>query len=111
VPFERLCSLSDLLRGDMREFELNDHQILVVWPEDGEPRAFQALCLHAGIPLIDGTLEGNELTCGAHNWSFDARTGENIMPGEGCLAVYPLQIDQDQVLVDVAAMKPASKGG
>jgi toluene monooxygenase system ferredoxin subunit len=110
MAFQRLCGMTDLLRGDMREFELQGHNILVVWPEPGDLGAFQAHCLHESLPLIDGFLVGNELTCGAHNWTFDAQTGENTMPGEGCLALYPLRVEDDDVLVDLEAMKPCRRG-
>ena len=111
MAFRRLCAMTDLLPGDMREFELEGYSILVVWPEQGDLRAFQARCLHESLPLIDGSLVGNELTCAAHNWTFDAQTGANIMPGEGCLAVYPLRVDDGDVLVDLEAMKPSRRGG
>ncbi len=110
MAFRRICAMTALLRGDMREFELEGHSILVVWPEQGDLRAFQAHCLHESLPLVDGSLVGNELTCAAHNWTFDAQTGENTMPGEGCLAVYPLRVDGDDVLVDLEAMKPSRRG-
>lgn len=110
MSFTRLCSLSDLKAGEMREFDHDGHQILVVWPEDNSPRAFQALCLHEGIPLVDGDLDGLVLTCAAHMWEFDATTGENLMPGKGCLAIYPLRIEGSDVMVDVEAMTPERKG-
>jgi toluene monooxygenase system ferredoxin subunit len=109
VPYSRVCGLDELTAGDMREFEHDGHQILIVWPDDGEPRAFQALCLHEGIPLADGDFDGAVLTCAAHRWDFDANTGENLTPGVGCLAIYPLKIEGNDVLVDVAAMVPARK--
>jgi toluene monooxygenase system ferredoxin subunit len=109
VGFTPVCRLDELKAGEMREFEHDGHQILIVWPDDGEPRAFQALCLHEGIPLCDGDLDGSVLTCAAHMWEFDVTTGENLMPGEGCLATYPLRIDGTDVLVDVDAMTPARK--
>ena len=109
MGFTHVCRLDELKAGAMREFEHDGHQILIVWPSDGEPRAFQALCLHEGIPLVDGDLDGSVLTCAAHMWEFDVTTGENLMPGDGSLANYPLRIDGTHVLVDVDAMTPARK--
>jgi toluene monooxygenase system ferredoxin subunit len=109
VGFTRVCGLNDLKAGEMREFDHDGHQILVVWPEGGEPRAFQALCLHEGIPLVDGDLDGSVLTCAAHMWDFDVTTGENLNPGRGCLAIYPLRIDGQDLMVDVDAMTPERK--
>jgi toluene monooxygenase system ferredoxin subunit len=93
----------------MRAFDHDGHQILVVWPAQGEPRAFQALCLHESIPLVDGDLDGSVLTCAGHMWEFDANTGENLTPGVGCLAAYPLRMEEDDVMVDVDAMTPARR--
>ena len=101
MAYSRICGLGDLKVGEMREFEHEGHQVLVIWPDSNEPRAFQALCLHEGIPLVDGDFDGAILTCAAHRWDFDATTGENLMPGAGCLAVYPLLIEGDDVLVEV----------
>ena len=109
VGFTHVCRLDELKAGEMREFEHDGHQILIVWPSEDEPRAFQALCLHEGIPLVDGDLDGSVLTCAAHMWEFDVTTGENLMPGECCLATYPLRIEGTDVQVDVDAMTPARK--
>lgn len=37
--------------------------------------AVDNVCPHAGGPLADGDLEGHELLCPLHGWSFDLRTG------------------------------------
>lgn len=38
--------------------------------------AFEDRCPHRGTPLSEGTLCGTTLTCRAHTWEFDVRTGE-----------------------------------
>jgi nitrite reductase/ring-hydroxylating ferredoxin subunit len=38
--------------------------------------AFEDRCPHRGTPLSQGTLCGSTLTCRAHTWEFDVRTGE-----------------------------------
>jgi nitrite reductase/ring-hydroxylating ferredoxin subunit len=38
--------------------------------------AFEDRCPHRGAALSEGTLCGTTLTCRAHTWEFDVRTGE-----------------------------------
>jgi nitrite reductase/ring-hydroxylating ferredoxin subunit len=42
---------------------------------EGELHAIENRCPHAGDPLSEGTLDGSIITCQAHGWSFDVRTG------------------------------------
>ena len=42
---------------------------------DGEIHALENRCPHAGDPLSEGSLDGAILTCAAHGWCFDVRTG------------------------------------
>ena len=37
--------------------------------------AMENRCPHAGDPLSEGLLEGSIVTCRAHGWRFDVRTG------------------------------------
>lgn len=42
--------------------------------------AYEDRCAHLGVPLSEGTLEAHVLTCRAHHYSYDARTGAGINP-------------------------------
>ena len=37
--------------------------------------ALENRCPHAGAPLSEGSLAGCIVTCAAHGWEFDLRTG------------------------------------
>jgi nitrite reductase (NADH) small subunit len=37
--------------------------------------ALDNVCLHRGGPLGEGTLEGYEVTCPWHGWTYDVRDG------------------------------------
>jgi toluene monooxygenase system ferredoxin subunit len=41
------------------------------------------------------------LTCGAHEWQFDARTGRGVNPASACLHRYPVRLDGEQIFVDL----------
>ena len=74
--------------------------------DGGEVRAYQGICPHQDIPLVEGTFDAGLLVCRAHQWVFDAHTGEGINPGNCRLAEYPVRVDGDDVLVDTAGVSP-----
>ena len=106
MRFQKAASLDDLWEGEMTEVEIGDHVVVLVWPEGGEVRAFQGMCPHQDIPLVEGKFDGKVLMCRAHQWTFDARTGVGINPGNCRLAEYPVKVDGDDIFVAVDGVKP-----
>lgn len=80
--------------------------IMIIWPDGGEPKAFQGVCPHTGQPLNDAKFDGTYVTCPLHNWRFDGRTGDPVGEIESGLAVYPLKIDGGKVLIDTDGINP-----
>lgn len=106
MAFAKLCSLDDVWEGEMESFEVDGHEVLVAVLDGGDVRAYQGICPHQDIPLVEGTFDGKRLVCRAHQWVFDATTGEGINPGNCRLAEYPVRVDGDVVLVDTAGVTP-----
>nr|AAB58742.1 ferredoxin [Burkholderia cepacia] len=92
MTFTKVCSLDDLGEGEMESFEVDGQEILMVWPEGGELKAFQGICPHQDIPLIEGKFDGKTVICPTHLWQFDACSGKGINPLDCALAQYPLKI-------------------
>jgi len=46
--------------------------VVLARTEQGTPFALRDICPHRGIPLRHGFLQGTDLTCGYHGWSFAA---------------------------------------
>ena len=105
MAFQRVCSLDDLWKGEMKEFELDGEEILLIHTESGEIRAIQASCPHQETPLCEGELESNMLTCGAHFWQFDVITGKGIDPDDAKLVLFPIKIENEVIYVDVKGEK------
>ena len=99
MSFTKVCSLDDLWEGEMEAFTVNQQEILLVCAEGGEVKAFQGICPHQDIPLVDGKFDGTKIICRAHLWQFDACTGKGINPDDCALAEYPVRIDGEDVLV------------
>lgn len=106
MTFRKVCSVDDLWEGEMESFEVDGREILLVWPEGGELRAFQGSCPHQDIPLVEGKFDGKTLICRAHMWQFDVFSGRGINPSDCALAQYPVRVEGDAVFVETEGVVP-----
>jgi len=90
----------------MLEVEAGDHTIVLVWPEGANCEPSRAYARIQDIALAEGKFDGKVLMCRAHQWTFDARTGAGINPGDCRLAQYPVKVDGDDILVAVEGVTP-----
>jgi vanillate O-demethylase monooxygenase subunit len=62
-------------------------QPLVLWRAGGQVAAFYDLCIHRGTPLSLGWVDGGQLVCGYHGWSYDGQGActriPSLPPGRG----------------------------
>jgi nitrite reductase (NADH) small subunit len=68
---------------------------------EGNVRAYDGVCPHAGGPLGQGAIEGNNLVCPWHAWAYDCRTGINDYDETVRLAAFPVRMDGNDILIDV----------
>ena len=73
---------------------------------EGEVLAYEDRCPHLGHPLSNGAIVPPVLTCAAHEWAFDVRTGDGVNPTTARLRRFPVRIDGDTILVDVDRSAP-----
>jgi toluene monooxygenase system ferredoxin subunit len=99
--YKKACDFSDLIEGKYEVAVVQQALVLIIWPERGEPRAFQGICPHAKEPLADARFDGKDIECRHHKWTFNAATGK-CLKGKPCqLAEYPLRIEDGAVMIDV----------
>jgi toluene monooxygenase system ferredoxin subunit len=91
-------SLDDIWAGEMTAVNLGAADVLLC-NLDGTLVAYEDRCPHLASPLSEGALDDGVLTCGAHEWQFDARTGRGVNPASACLRRYPVRLDGEQIFV------------
>jgi 3-phenylpropionate/trans-cinnamate dioxygenase ferredoxin subunit len=80
------------------------HHVAVVRDEDGDLHAVDDTCSHANVSLSEGEVDGCTVECWLHGSRFDLRTGKpTSLPAIRPIAVYPVRVEDGQVLVDVDA--------
>ena len=100
MAFQRVAALADLWVGDMMRCEIAGRPVLVIRLGD-RVHAYADRCAHLGVALSEGRLDGDVLTCSAHHYQYDARTGRGVNPTGVCLRAYPAKIEDGAIFVDV----------
>ncbi len=104
----KVGSLKELVAKGRRVVKVGAKQV-VLFHDEGRVHACNNRCPHEGFPLSEGTLsDGCILTCNWHNWKFDLEGGETLVGGD-TLRRYPVTIDGDDILLDVADPPPAKQ--
>ena len=100
MPYVKLTTQSELpAEGEAKEFELGDKTICVA-NVNGTITAMDNVCLHMGGPLGQGYIEGNKLVCPWHGWEYDPKTGQLEDDPKTKLAVYPIKVENGDVMVE-----------
>jgi len=102
MAFRPAVKLDELWEGDMAGVVVDGRKLLLV-RLDGAVHAYENRCAHLGVALSEGQLAGATLTCRAHHYQYDARTGCGINPRSVMLRRYPIEIRDDTVFVDLEA--------
>ncbi|MCX4688331.1 bifunctional 3-phenylpropionate/cinnamic acid dioxygenase ferredoxin subunit [Kitasatospora purpeofusca] len=101
MSFLRACALSELAEDVPKRVDLNGVPVAVVRTDEGV-FAINDICSHANVSLSEGEVEDCMIECWLHGSSFDLRTGKpSGLPATRPVAVYPVKIEGDDVLVSV----------
>jgi 3-phenylpropionate/trans-cinnamate dioxygenase ferredoxin subunit len=97
----RVCARDDLAPGTARCFAVDGHKIALVRIDD-DFYAIGDTCSHADYSLSEGDVWADELEieCPKHGSTFSLETGEpQSLPATKPVAVYPIRVDGDDVIV------------
>ncbi len=99
AEFEKLSKASDIPPGEVRSFPLGS-EMIAVCNVDGKFYAFRDECTHQALPLSDGILEGNKITCIHHGAEFNVETGEALcLPAIDGVETYQVKVEGEDLLV------------
>ncbi|MEU3498105.1 non-heme iron oxygenase ferredoxin subunit [Kitasatospora cineracea] len=101
MSYVRACALSVLQEDVPKKVELNGVPVAIVRTDEGV-FAINDTCSHANVSLSEGEVEDCRIECWLHGSTFDLRTGKpSGLPATRPVAVYPVKIEGDDVLVSV----------
>lgn len=100
MAFLPAMRLEELWIGEMRGVVIDGVPVVLVRLEDGV-RAYEDRCAHQAVKMSEGRLAGEVLTCRAHEWSYDARSGAGLNPESARLRRVAVKVEAGEILVDV----------
>jgi nitrite reductase (NADH) small subunit len=99
--FVKLTTNSQLPRNnEAKEFTVGD-KVICVANVNGAITAIDNVCLHRGGPLGQGMIHEGKVVCPWHGWQWDPQTGEAVHNPTAKLTVYPLKMENGEVMIKV----------
>ena len=100
---QRAAALDDVRRLGSLVAHVNGHT-LALFADGDDVRAVDNRCPHMGFPLHRGTLHDGILTCHWHHARFDVATGGTFDQWADELRVFPVELRDGEVWVDLAPL-------
>jgi nitrite reductase/ring-hydroxylating ferredoxin subunit len=104
MTWERAATPDALDRGPV--LHRSPPRQIALFKSGGRVHAVDNRCPHEGYPLVQGTVSADGLlTCHWHNWKFRLSDGACVLGGDD-VRVYPTEIRDGAVWVDVTELPP-----
>jgi len=97
----RGASAGEIPPGRGKTVDVDGVPIALFHAADGGYHAVSGACPHEDGPLGHGALVRGAVVCPWHGFDFDIRTGACRVAPELSVQVYPVRVDQDDVLIEV----------
>ena len=96
--YQRVAALEDVPDGGSLAVEVDGRPLVLV--RRGEAvSALDDACPHAGAPLSEGVVDGEEITCTWHGWSFRLGDGACLDQPGVTVPCHRVRVEDGQVLV------------
>jgi nitrite reductase (NADH) small subunit len=95
--------VADIPRLGARVVHSAQGRIAVFRTADDALFALADRCPHKGGPLSQGIVHGARVTCPLHNFVIDLASGEAVAPDRGCVAHFPIRIEEGVVSLGLAS--------
>jgi len=97
----RLCGIAEApAPGTVAEAEVEGTAVCIA-NVDGELSALDNVCPHRQGPLGQGWIERDCVVCPWHSWTFHVKTGQAEFPPDEKVAVFPLRVEGDDVMIEL----------
>ncbi len=101
MAFQRVARRAEVPIDRGLAVRVADIAVVLFLAED-RVHAMEDRCAHEEFPLSRGTLEGCIVTCAAHGWPFDVRTGFHPDDPDGFpIPCFAVREEGDEIWVDV----------
>jgi toluene monooxygenase system ferredoxin subunit len=98
MGYIRVADLDNLWDGEKNSVNVEGKKILIL-NIGNEIFALEDRCAHKAMALTNGKVEGGTITCPAHEWKYNVRTGEGINPKSAKIVTYPVKVEGKDIYI------------
>ena len=91
----------EIVPGTVHAVQIFGKRYALYKVEDGDFYASLDGCPHAGGPLAEGELDGFEVSCPFHSWTFDIRDGSCTSGGDMGVDCVTVKVVDEMVMLEV----------
>jgi nitrite reductase/ring-hydroxylating ferredoxin subunit len=95
-----ICRDSDLAEGAVRTAKILARTVAVI-RVDGVFYGLEADCKHMRASIANGKIVGHTITCPAHGWQYDIRTGACLNEPWAQLKTFPVVVEDGRIYIEV----------
>jgi len=100
-----VCRVDDIPTLGARVLERDGGDNIALFrTASGNVFALRDRCPHKGGPLSQGIVAGETVTCPLHSWNLSLDSGEARAPDVGCVATYPVRVEDGVVWLSPGLM-------
>ncbi len=96
--FVTVARVADIAPGTAKAVVAGDREI-AVFNVAGTLYALDNTCPHQGGPLAEGWIEGGQVTCPWHAWTFNLANGKMTLGDYACVDTFDVRTDGGNVRV------------
>lgn len=100
MGWKKVCEVSDVPRGEMKNFSIGAFEVMVIHGDNGH-LVVPPSCPHMENALADGFFDGCVLTCNKHLWQWSIPDAQPIGVAEQALLRYPSEIRDAAIWAEV----------
>jgi len=93
-----VARVGDVAPGTGKAVVVGDREI-ALFNVDGTFYALDNTCPHQGGPLAEGWIEGTQVTCPWHAWTFKLTDGKMTLGDYASVEPFDVRVEDDQVQV------------
>lgn len=96
-----VASWAGLEPGDLGHALVEGVDLVIVrWPDGVGHSVLYGRCVHRGALLSDGSIIGDDLVCGVHNWDYRYDTGVSAYDTSQAIHKFTSGVDDGEIWVD-----------